>query len=540
MSIKSQLKKKVLQPLLYLAFFSIIISSIDLNVPHIILKIALSILLLIGIYLSWLEKNKIIREITSKYVDMSTLLENVDKYYPDFILCKDENLKITMCNSALKKYFKKLKIMDYKTKKITQFLSKENAEIIDKNDDFVLKNQKNTKFQLHDKENNKYYECISIPLKKSADVVGLATLIKDVTFEVKQHDELKESYFQIETVIKNLPMVAYIMDLDGNYIMGNPQSYKFYTEGIDPEHPNIQIDLNCVNDIHCEENKTIFKTKKSIVTERYLKTIDGSFNWYLWRKIPWFNSSGELKGVVMFIRNIDAIKNAQKQRDNYIATLSHDLKTPTLAQIRTIELFLKGAVGDLTKEQEDLMKLMLDSSHYMYSMVETLVSTYKYENGEVVLNYEHFNLLTLIEETIAEQDELIRKSQVNIKIESKVVEPYINADKLQLKRVIENLISNGVSYGYKDSVLTILINEVKENNIPKVCVKFINNSPYMTPETISNIFKRYVSHADKFNRVGAGLGLYLFKQIIDAHNGNVFVTSSKDDINTFGFVLNKN
>jgi len=186
------------------------------------------------------------------------------------------------------------------------------------------------------------------------------------------------------------------------------------------------------------------------------------------------------------------------------------------------------------------MKLMLDSSHYMYSMVETLVSTYKYENGEVVLNYENFNLLTLIEETIAEQDELIRKSQVNIKIESKVVEPYINADKLQLKRVIENLISNGVSYGYKDSVLTILINEVKENNIPKVCVKFINNSPYMTPETISNIFKRYVSHADKFNRVGAGLGLYLFKQIIDAHNGNVFVTSSKDDINTFGFVLNKN
>ena len=61
----------------------------------------------------------------------------------------------------------------------------------------------------------------------------------------------------------------------------------------------------------------------------------------------------------------------------------------------------------------------------------------------------------------------------------------------------------------------------------------------MNKESLSNIFKKYVTHKDKFNRVGAGLGLYLSKQIIEAHKGNIFITSTKENINTFGFILNR-
>ena len=54
---------------------------------------------------------------------------------------------------------------------------------------------------------------------------------------------------------------------------------------------------------------------------------------------------------------------------------------------------------------------------------------------------------------------------------------------------------------------------------------------------MSNLFKKYVSHAAKFNKVGVGLGLYLSKQIIDAHNGNIYAKSFEDNHNVFGFVL---
>ena len=64
-----------------------------------------------------------------------------------------------------------------------------------------------------------------------------------------------------------------------------------------------------------------------------------------------------------------------------------------------------------------------------------------------------------------------------------------------------------------------------------------NESPYINPETMESMFKKYVSHAAKYNKVGVGLGLYLSKQIIDAHNGDIYAQSFKENYNIFGFVL---
>ena len=64
-----------------------------------------------------------------------------------------------------------------------------------------------------------------------------------------------------------------------------------------------------------------------------------------------------------------------------------------------------------------------------------------------------------------------------------------------------------------------------------------NQSAYINPETMNNLFKKYVSHAAKFNKVGVGLGLYLSKQIIDAHDGEIYARSFEDNHNIFGFIL---
>ena len=232
-------------------------------------------------------------------------------------------------------------------------------------------------------------------------------------------------------------------------------------------------------------------------------------------------------------------KNLQAQRDNYIATLSHDLKTPTIAQIRSLELMLNGHTGDFSSEQQELLRLMLDSSNYMYSMLNTLVTTYKYENGEIILNYENFNILHIIEESMHNLARQIITAGLTIKIQSEIENPIVHADKLQVKRAIENLLSNAINFSFNNTEIIISVKEIAEHNIPKLCIKFIYQSPYMNKESLSNIFKKYVTHKDKFNRVGAGLGLYLSKQIIEAHKGNIFITSTKENINTFGFILNR-
>ncbi len=534
-----KLKKELLQPILFSILIVTVIVTLDLNIPHIFLKTVLFILLVSVIAKSWFEKKTNLDELTSKYENISILFDNINKYLPDYVLCKDKDLKFTLGNKATLSLFRLNKLSQLKGKDIYNFFDKKISEEITKQDINVLTNAKIIKYKIFNPENNNHYYCISVPLKKGKDIKGVASLIRNITEEENLKEELKSSYAQIESVINNFPMVAYIIDLNGNYVMGNEKSFKFYNEGIDPEDKNVRINLDLIKDINEQENQRVIRTKKSLVVDKLLKAIDGSEHWYSIRKVPLITNNEDVNGVIVFVQNIDELKNIQKQRDNYIATLSHDLKTPILAQIRTLELFLKVNSKFLQNDQVELLNLMLDSNHYMYSMVENLVSSYKYENGEVNLLYENFNIMKLIENTIEKLSSEIQNSGIGIKIESNIKNPIINADKEQLRKVLENLILNGLSYNFKSSTITISVNEIYEHNTPQICVKFINNSPYMDQEKINNIFKKYVTHEDKFNRVGAGLGLYLYKQIIDAHKGNIFVTSSKDDINTFGFIINK-
>ena len=363
---------------------------------------------------------------------------------------------------------------------------------------------------------------------------------KDLIKPNKKPPQSNSSQLEIESLINNLPMISYVIDKDRNFIMGNKKSYTFYSKGIDLNFENVSIDLAHLISVSEPENKQIYQTRETITVEQCLKSTDGGNHWYSWRKSPWITIDGEIKGIIVVIENIDAQKHAYKQRDNYISTLSHDLKTPTLAQIRMLEMFLNGTTGELNDKQKELLKLMLDSSNYMYSMVDILVSTYKYENNEIKLNYTSFDIKDAFENAIKALEDQIKERETNIHLESNIKNTRIYADEVQLKRGIYHILLVAISCCYKNTPINVMLYESIENGTEKVKIKIENYSPYLSNERIKNLFKRYVSHADKFNRVGAGLGLYLFKLIIDAHQGNIFLVSSPRGATVLTVTLDKN
>lgn len=530
------IKKQLLQPITFAILVSIILVGLDIELHLTIIKAIIIISLFSALILSCYKKGKALDKISTENETFSLIFDNCYKSCPDIIVCKDTNFNYTMCNETVKNLYKLNQSRDIIGKNIYDFLSKENADIVRREDEYVLRTGDISSYSFSCPEIlNKYYNFVSIPILKNNKITGIVCFGRDISEEEYLRKKLKENHSQLTSIVNNLPLITYIIDLKGNYVLGNEKSYKFFEEGLDIEN-HIKLDINIIKKNIQKENDFVIKTKQIISKEKYYKATDGMQHWYDVRKAPWIDKDGNVVGVIVFARNIDIIKNAQKQRENYVATLSHDLKTPTLAQIRTIELLLRGSVGTLNPQQEKLLNLTLESCRYMYSMVNTLVSTYKYENGEMVLNYNEFNILELIEECINQLNNLIISNRITIRVQSFVKSPIVKADRIQIQRVLENLISNGLSYAYKDTTITILVNEV---DLDKIQVKVINKSPFITKENINNIFKRYISHADKFNRVGAGLGLYLFKQIIEAHQGTIIAKSSKKNINTFGFIINK-
>ena len=228
--------------------------------------------------------------------------------------------------------------------------------------------------------------------------------------------------------------------------------------------------------------------------------------------------------------HINSEKQLQAQRETFVASIGHDLKNPTLAQIRSLELLLKGAFGRLDKEQSEILGMILDSCRYMNGMLSSLLATYRNYGGVVKLNFAEFSLEDLVKECVSEMLYVARDKALDIK--TRVMSgSFVLADRVQIKRVIMNLISNAIKYAYKNTDLLLNVYQDKAN----ICFEFENKSPYISEDKQKSIFARYVSYAGAHKELGIGLGLYASKKIIESHNGTIYVKSFKDDRNIFGF-----
>lgn len=230
---------------------------------------------------------------------------------------------------------------------------------------------------------------------------------------------------------------------------------------------------------------------------------------------------------------INTERNLQKQRETFVASIGHDLKNPTIAQIRGLELFLKGDFGSINEEQREIIEMILDSCRYMNGMLSSLLATYRNQGGVIKLNCEEFSFTDLIKECVSEMIYVAKDKGVNIIIKNSLKSDNINADRVQIKRVIMNLLSNGIKYAFKETSLNL---NLYEKGL-KTCFEFENESPYIPEEKQKTIFAQYVSYASAHNELGIGLGLYASQKIIEGHNGRLFVQSYKNNRNRFGFVI---
>ncbi len=232
-------------------------------------------------------------------------------------------------------------------------------------------------------------------------------------------------------------------------------------------------------------------------------------------------------------RNISDEANIEIQRENFVASVSHDLKNPTIAQIRALELFLKGSFGTLQPNQKEIIQMVLDSCKYMNAMLCSLLATYRCEKGTVKLANDEISIPELATECVDEMIYLAKDKGISISITNRTTNEFVFGDRIQLKRVIMNLITNGIKYAYNNTKLDINV----YNKDDYTCFEFQNHSPYITPEKQKKIFAKYVTYSQSNNVIGIGLGLYTSKKIIEAHGGEIFVKSYTDNITKFGFKI---
>ena len=245
------------------------------------------------------------------------------------------------------------------------------------------------------------------------------------------------------------------------------------------------------------------------------------------------NPDDEFKRFVGVIRDVTEQKKADKLRDDFIATLTHDLRTPLLAAIQTLKFFLDGAVGELDEKQKLLLSTMQKSNEDLLGLVNALLEVYKYDAEKLVLNYVDFNIYDLTKLVYDELKPLADSKNIEFSIVAPNTDIEINADRSELRRVICNLCGNAINYTQEGgNVIINLKNEAKD-----LIFSVTDNGCGIPPEDVPNMFQRFSQGTSKKRSTGTGLGLYLSRQIIESHGGKIWLESKLNKGSEFSFIL---
>lgn len=492
--------------------------------------VAISLLLIFYVLQSYVENRALLKFINEKQADHEELISAICNSSQDLIVYKDFNGKYLYCNQVFLDTVNKT-IEEIKGKNEADFFSTKEASVLNKISRRVLKGKvvrKKIKMEI----SNKIYDITATPLVLRKGVFGALIMAKDVTQEEKLKSDLEDKEQMFRSVLQGMPIATYLKDLNGNVYYENKMAIDFLGLS-DSDNANKWHYKEKRADEISKEDKEIINECKCIAREKQITLKNNDKRWFKVTKCPIINHEKKVIGICSVARDIDAEKTADEQRETYVATLTHDLKTPTIAQIKALDLLLNDHMGSLNNEQKELLTLTKDSCNFMYEMLSTLLSTYKYENGDYTLNCEKCNIISLAEESINELEAMLKEKNATIYMCTEGSQFNTECDRMQIKRVLTNILGNAISYAYDNTQIDVTIRQY-ENGIS---FEAKNQSAYINPETMNNLFKKYVSHAAKFNKVGVGLGLYLSKQIIDAHDGEIYARSFEDNHNIFGFIL---
>ena len=225
--------------------------------------------------------------------------------------------------------------------------------------------------------------------------------------------------------------------------------------------------------------------------------------------------------------------NRSKETDTYLAMLTHDMKGPVLAENSALKLLLANYSKNMNEEQLEILQNMLNSNEYLGDLVVNVLNKYKYENGRIKLNKQINSFKKLVTECCEQVKYLAFERNIGIKITYNSKVDNILCDYNEIKRVMHNLLTNAIKYSFKNTNISVNIQNNKKNLI--ITVK--NSGLGVSLKNPDDVFDKFISFAKQHKSINIGLGLYISKQIISAHNGTVKFESIPDKYTTVTFTL---
>lgn len=216
---------------------------------------------------------------------------------------------------------------------------------------------------------------------------------------------------------------------------------------------------------------------------------------------------------------------AEKRADT-IYSLAHDLKVPLIGAIQSLDLLLKGALGQLQTGQRNLLAVLRESMSEQVWMIDNLVYEYQNEQEKEDLNLNICLIDKLLDDCLEKLLPAFQVKNIEIDVNHATPNASISADSTAMRRVINNLLHNALKHCPRDGQVQIRSGFSDQ----KYTFTIWNSGPIISDSEKNHLFERFWQSEDTYNRhVGNGLGLYICRQIVEAHNGQISCQSERSE-----------
>ncbi|MBP6022035.1 HAMP domain-containing sensor histidine kinase [Ferruginibacter sp.] len=268
-------------------------------------------------------------------------------------------------------------------------------------------------------------------------------------------------------------------------------------------------------------------------TKKELKIFADNKESYFNKDLITVKANEEVIGQVMVLRNITSFYELNEAKTNFIATVSHELKTPIASIKMSAKLLNDNRVGDLNNEQQELIKGIGDDSDRLLKITSELLNLSQAETGNIQLKMETVTSEEVVEQAL--ESVLFLALQKKIIISKDIAEtlPALYADGEKTTWVLINYLTNAIKYSAEFSSIEINVHQQDK----KIFFTVKDSGRGIDEKYLPKIFDRYFKVPDTQERTGTGLGLAISRQFIEAQGGAVWVESKPGEGSLFGFWL---
>ncbi|MFL9816525.1 ATP-binding protein [Tolypothrix campylonemoides VB511288_2] len=246
---------------------------------------------------------------------------------------------------------------------------------------------------------------------------------------------------------------------------------------------------------------------------------------------------GQLAGVLNEVasetrQRQQHIETRNQQLEDLICALSHDIRTPLLATRNTIQSMLKGAFGSINCTWREIFEEYYQSNEDLLKLVETILDVSRYETARgAYLNHDPLDWKRVFAKVMA-QVKATSKREFALTHKIAPSLPTVYGDEVEIRRVLQNLLDNAIRVSNPNKEIVLEVASLGQN---RVLISVSDPGPGIAPQEQERLFHRFTQGRGRCGK--AGLGLYLCRQIVEAHGGNIGVKSTLGVGSTFWFTL---